>query len=627
MRGFFAQNAVFWTLILGAQAIATIILEQVDQLPKGWSYYGPASGDDPITIYVALAQPKLDDLATRLLQISDPSSESYGFHLTREEVQTYREPPTGSIDSVLDWLNASGIADAVIYDAWIGLNTTVDGANALVGADLALYAYESDAPLLRTRSYSIPESLEGKIDFIFPLVHFMPPVQPSLRQRGPERPRRVARQTTADSDATASTTADSTPSTTAGSTSTTTSTPCETGVTPSCLKQLYSINYTAPSFPPSPARLGVAGFLNEWISYADVFTFLDALAPDILAADPTFNFTITLVNNGTDPNQPSVEGSEAALDMEYALTIGYPAHTTFYSTGGEGPMLNSSGDLVPPTASSNEPYLQFLQWLVLRPDGDLPHVLSMSYSDAETSVPRAYATRVCGLFAQLAVRGVSILVATGDGGAAGTGPSWDCFADDGSGREMFMPTFPASCPWVTAVGATTVGADGKQVGADFSAGGFSNYFLRPAWQEAAVAPYVAGLVAANGTATALELYNASGRATPDISVIGTEFEVVWLGIKTRLGGTSAATPVVAGLVALVNDARLRAGKSPTGWLNPVLYSARGKSALLDITEGKSNGCYFSNLGEVAGWTAGTGYDCVTGLGTVSTFHAFLEALS
>lgn len=94
------------------------------------------------------------------------------------------------------------------------------------------------------------------------------------------------------------------------------------------------------------------------------------------------------------------------------------------------------------------------------------------------------------------------------------------------------------------------------------------------------------------------------------------------------GGTSAATPVFAAVVALLNDARLRAGKPVMGFINPWLYSAGAKS-LNDITLGSAIGCNGYNLQYIttahpvpgagiipyASWNATPGWDPATGLGT------------
>ena len=103
--------------------------------------------------------------------------------------------------------------------------------------------------------------------------------------------------------------------------------------------------------------------------------------------------------------------------------------------------------------------------------------------------------------------------------------------------------------------------------------------------------------------------------------------------KTGLsGGTSAAVPVFSSVVALLNDARLRAGKSSLGFLNPWLYTV-GFLGLTDITAGGSVGCNGVNgqTGQpvpgasvipFASWNATQGWDPVTGLG-VPNFEKLL----
>jgi tripeptidyl-peptidase-1 len=95
-----------------------------------------------------------------------------------------------------------------------------------------------------------------------------------------------------------------------------------------------------------------------------------------------------------------------------------------------------------------------------------------------------------------------------------------------------------------------------------SGGGFSNYFARPAYQEAAVTKY---LTYVGGDYAGL--YNSSGRGIPDIAAQGQNFSTVWNGTVLPVDGTSAATPTAAAVFALVNDALIAAGKPPMGFLN------------------------------------------------------------
>jgi tripeptidyl-peptidase-1 len=79
------------------------------------------------------------------------------------------------------------------------------------------------------------------------------------------------------------------------------------------------------------------------------------------------------------------------------------------------------------------------------------------------------------------------------------------------------------------------------------------------------------------------------------------------GAAGLVDGTSAATPIFASIVSLLNDELIAAGKSTLGFINPLLYANAG--ALNDITRGDNPGC------NTNGFSASSGWDPVTGLGT------------
>jgi tripeptidyl-peptidase I len=294
-----------------------------------------------------------------------------------------------------------------------------------------------------------------------------------------------------------------------------------------------------------------------------------------------------------------------------------------YSTGGLNPTF------VPDTftnTDSDEPYLDWVNYIL--DTEDIPQMISTSYGDDEQTVSKAYAVQVCNQFAQFGARGVSLLFASGD---YGVGASRYCYSNDGLGTPEFLPGFPNDCPYVTDVGATAfypqVAAYDPRFKTPFTSGaGFSNYFAQPSWQSKAVDGYIASL---NGEYDGL--YNKSGRAYPDIAALGQIFAVVWNGSVIRVDGSSAATPTAAGVLTLVNDALIAAGRPPLGFLNPWLYAHGHKAftgmsleitptnaALLifqDVTSGSSAGC------NTTGFPAKAGWDAVTGWGTpVSIFR-------
>lgn len=301
---------------------------------------------------------------------------------------------------------------------------------------------------------------------------------------------------------------------------------------------------------------------------------------------------------------------EANLDLQYVLAVSQPIPILEYSTGGRGPLIPTLNNKFP---STNEPYLEFLTFLLGQDDAELPQTLTTSYGEEEQSVPEEYALKVCNLFMQLGARGVSVLFSSGD-----SGPGGSCKSNVDNTTTTFLPTFPAGCPWVTAVGATTGSAPER--GVSFSSGGFSIYHAQPEWQADAVPAYLSSI---GGTYEGL--FNASGRGIPDVAAQGQSFVVYDKGRRSLLSGTSASSPAFAGVIALLNAARKSQGSPPLGFLNPWLYN--NSAALLDITAGFSSGCQNAGGGLPASgarWNSTAGWDPVTGLGT-PLFDKLLEA--
>jgi len=226
-------------------------------------------------------------------------------------------------------------------------------------------------------------------------------------------------------------------------------------------------------------------------------------------------------------------------------------------------------------------------------------------------VPEAYARSVCNQFAQLGARGVSFFTASGD---SGVGVQGDCVTNDGKTTATFLAVFPATCPYVTAVGATT-GYKPEIVALNpsnnfASGGGFSRYFAQPGFQGPSNASTNGSVVTnyVNGLKIEASLYNKAGRGYPDLAANGYHFQTIWNGNSRVLDGTSASVPATAAIFSLVNDALIAAGKSPMGFLNPWLYT-QGHTTFTDITSGSAVGCGGD------GFPAAKGWDAVTGWGT------------
>jgi tripeptidyl-peptidase-1 len=79
------------------------------------------------------------------------------------------------------------------------------------------------------------------------------------------------------------------------------------------------------------------------------------------------------------------------------------------------------------------------------------------------------------------------------------------------------------------------------------------------------------------------------QAIPDVSAQAENFRFFYQGKVGSIGGTSAASPTVASIISLLNDARISKGMSPLGFLIPLLYS-KAFSGFNDITAGSNPGC-------------------------------------
>ena len=232
------------------------------------------------------------------------------------------------------------------------------------------------------------------------------------------------------------------------------------------------------------------------------------------------------------------------------------------------------------------------------------------------------------MIGQLGLRGISILVASGDNGLGGS-----CEANDET-TPRFSPVFRETCPYVTVVGGTQ--GFGPEIAWNASGGGFSDYFEQPKYQKAWIDDYLDKVDP--GTLSYLtQFINRHGRAFPDIAAHN-KFPGIAAYVENQMitaSGTSTSTPIVAGMIGLLNDIRPSQGKPTLGFLNPWLYSS-GFESLADMVEGGAGGCNGTGLQShqpVPGatiipgaiWSATVRWDPVTGLG-IPDFGRMREAV-
>ncbi|OTB16654.1 hypothetical protein K445DRAFT_316932 [Daldinia sp. EC12] len=582
-----------------------VVVESLPKVPMGWRKVKNADPNQVIKLRIALEQPNLGQFEKVLYDISTPQHPLYGRHLSRDEVKEMMKPREESTAAVLEWLQKSGIPASDIKNdgEWVNFKTNVFKAANLLNTNFQVYNHVgTDAQRIRTLHYSVPEEVRPHITMIQPTTRF-----------GQMKPHAVEVYEVIEQKEAASffQAAAVIPTQDLNATF------CNTTVTPECLRALYNVGDTAAD-PNVATIFGVSGFLEEYAKHDALDQFLEQFAPYALVQ----NFTTLSVNGGLD-NQTDVvdDDVEANLDMQYAASLGFNTDIRYYSNGGRGPLVPDL-DQPDPNTGSNEPYLEYLTYLLDLLDEELPHTLTTSYGEDEQSVPKTYVEKVCTMFGQLGARGVSVLFSSGD-----TGPGSACQTNDGKNTTRLLPIFPAACPYVTAVGGT-VGVEPERA-VSFSSGGFSDIFPRPSYQKAAVDTYLGTI-----GATFEGLYNPSGRGFPDVAAQGRNFNVISQGQLIKVGGTSASAPTFAAIVSLLNNARIKSGQKPLGFLNPWLYSDAVDGGLTDIVDGGSKGCtgrdMYSGLPAPyvpgAGWNATEGWDPVTGLGT-PLFDALLEKVA
>ncbi|KAH6916261.1 peptidase S8/S53 domain-containing protein [Coprinopsis sp. MPI-PUGE-AT-0042] len=542
-------------------------------VPQGWERVSKPPPSHVIHLRIGLKQHRMDELISRLLEVSDPSHTRYGQHLEKEDVEEYLIPEPTTLSLVQSWLSSHTASPVEATNDWITLNIPIATAEKMLHTTYNTYHHRlSNATIIRTLSYSLPSILNNHINVISPTTYFGT-IQ-SMRTNSNLRPELIKPSDILD-DLTVSLEGTLEPSS------------CNVFVTPSCLRHLYNTTDYVPQ-TTGRSRLGVVGYLDEFVNDADLQNFYSKFRKDAQG----FGIPTVSVNGGG--NDQSNPGIEANLDVQYTSAMSYPIPNIYYSTGGSPPFDPDTET----TSNTNEPYLDWLTYILSLPNEEVPQVITTSYGDDEQTVPIEYATRVCNLFAQLGARGTTVFFSSGDFGVGGG----DCTSNDGSGTVEFQPAFPASCPFVTAVGGTT--RLNPEVSVRFSGGGFSRYFSRPEYQDAAVQRYLDGL-----GSTYQGLFNPNGRAYPDLSAQANGYQVVVGGRILSVGGTSASSPTVAGIFALLNDLRLSQNKTALGFINPLLYSTAVMKGFNDIVDGSNPGCHTD------GFPAKEGWDPITGVGT------------
>jgi subtilase family serine protease len=334
---------------------------------------------------------------------------------------------------------------------------------------------------------------------------------------------------------------------------------------------------------------------------------------DISSFASCFGLPVPHVNGfGVGVKRPLPPGGEATLDLELLAAA--------------APALN--GIDVYETRPSAGTTLRALT-APLQNRGFKPQVISASLGLCEPDVFLAIGLRglrsVEGSLAMAAGSGISFLASSGDQGSA------DCVDLTGAPVDRLAVNYPSSSPWVTAVGGTNfaltpanaiaaqiVWNDTSLQPGAAGGGGTSQLFKRPGYQKGTVNRNRRFLPDVSMLADILPGYTTFCSATPEC--INSENSNPWQAV----GGTSAATPLLAGGLAVVDEALRLNGRHGIGFANPLLYKIGRNRALRglvfsDVQEFSNDiGPFITRSHRSLGCCkAGPGFDRASGWGSVN----------
>jgi hypothetical protein len=521
-----------------------------------------------ITINIKLSANQQSDLNHLLESQRDPSAPEYQKWLTPEEFGSQFGLSLADMNKLTTWLQSHGFSVDHVSQSmnWVSFSGTAEQVDRVFRTEIHTFLVDGQSHFANTRMPAIPAALSNVISNIQGLNDFK------------LKPLRLPANTVSPNF------------TTAGGTH---------YLAPGDLAKVFNISalYTA-GFDGTGQKLVVAGQTD--VNLSDVAAFRSQFG---LSANVP-----QLVLYGTDPGT-TADLQEAHLDLEWTGAVARNATIIYvYSTN----VLNS------------------VQYAI---SNNLAPVISLSYGGCEA----LNSSSLQSVAQQANAQGITWIASSGDSGAAGC----DSGAAASGGLAVDMP---ASIPEVTAVGGSEFNeGTGNYWGTTNSSTGGSalSYIPEIAWNDS----FARGSLAATGGGASMYYLKptwqtgpgvpADGkRDVPDVSLPASPdhdgFYFYSGGALQVVGGTSVSAPAFAGIVTVLNQYLLSKGVISTsglGNINPNLYHlASGANSIFhDITSGNNNvpcvaastGC---NAGILTGYSAGPGYDQVTGLGSVNAYN-------
>jgi uncharacterized protein (TIGR03437 family) len=526
----------------------------------------PSSALDHVLLLYKLSAPQQTELDQLLAAQQNPSSPRFHKWLTPEGFADQFGVSPSDNATVVRWLQSQGLTvnESGRGRNWVAFSGTAGKISSALKTSIRRYQVNGETHFANATEPAVPEALAEIAGGFLGLDDFHP--KPSIKKFTPITDPDYNRGTAHY-------------------------------LAPEDFATIYNLTplYQA-GFDGAGQSIAVVG--QSAVSIADIRAFRTRY--NLPANDPQ------LIRYGADPGFTGAE-LEGDLDLEWSGAIA-PKATIYYIYGANA--------LTATVAAVNQNYAP---------------VISISYGNCEIEFSVPFYRTVAQ---QANAQGITILAASGDSGAAAC-DSQNLGAFATRGRAV---GFPAVLPEVTALGGTQFneGTGTYWAGTNSAAFGSAlSYIPEIAWNENSVA---GGLGSGGGGSSILiakpdwqsgpGVPNDQARDVPDISLsagIHDSYVVNFEGLLGAVGGTSAPTPALAGIIAILNQYQVSRGfqqQPGLGNLNPQLYrlAQAAPSAFHDITSGDNFvPCAQGTpdcLTGTYGYPAGPGYDLVTGLGSI-----------
>jgi subtilase family serine protease len=602
---------------------------------KSANFKGAAAGTDSIGFRVYLGWSNPSQVEALAKAVSDPKSASYKHFLTPQQFRQQFSPSQAQVGAVQSWLRGQGfnVNYTPTNNHYVSAEGTVAQAAAAFGTTFGMYSYQGLTLRSPSSAASIPSNLANIVSGVIGLDDSAQLVFTN-RANDPSAPP-VAAFVSA--------------------------TPCSSYWAEKDTTSLTGVAITNPPGYTLPLPLAPCGYTPSQIKGAYGLTgspydgsgqtvaIIDAYASPTIQADlnqwstnrgiPSTNI-IQVVAPGTyrhpekgQRNDPQGWSGEETLDVEAVHGMAPGAHIVYVGAPNNFQDLDAA-----------------LNHVV---DRHLASIVTNSYGFPTEALPPGFIKPYEDTILQGAATGIGIYFSSGDNGDESAPPP--------NGVGYVTADWPASSPFVTAVGGTSLGVgisntrvletgwatltaslhgDGTWGAASFlygSGGGVSTLFPEPSYQQGT---NMLGIFAAQGH---------SGRVVPDIAAFGDPNTGYLIGqtqtfpdgtvmySEYRIGGTSLSSPIMAGIMALADQASVAAGHRVHGFANPLFYATPGAFYdVLHVPGAVVRANYVNNVDATANTPDSTdgrlyrlrtldkanqslqttpGYDDVTGLGT------------